>query len=189
MKTILALVCALATSVASAVTLNWNATQVAFDGNALKNSTAVTGYLIFLESGSYASDYSITTESTVSSIVSSIGAQVDTKNKTSAVAKLNSDYQFEMGTTYDNGDVFGMLLHYNDGSKDWYNLSTAVYTMANGVADPPTNPDKANFTFSYSTAGETGKLSAGGGWTAVPEPSTAALALAGLALLIKRRRA
>ena len=41
----------------------------------------------------------------------------------------------------------------------------------------------------YTTAEPSSKVSPGGGWTAVPEPSTAALALAGLALLLKRRKA
>ena len=49
---------------------------------------------------------------------------------------------------------------------------------------------KSQFSFSNTKNADTATPTTGGGWYAsVPEPSTAMLALAGLALLIKRRRA
>ncbi len=62
-------------------------------------------------------------------------------------------------------------------AAEHYNLSAAVDSDAYAAPDNPTNTG----TFTSS--------SYSGGWKAVPEPSTAMLALAGLALLIKRRRA
>ena len=59
-----------------------------------------------------------------------------------------------------------------------------------GISDEISTPaDWANFSVSGTTSETPGKMSAGSGWTAVPEPATATLALAGLALLIRRRRA
>lgn len=174
---------------ASALSFNWGSSAaIKFDGSNLKNDETVTGYLVYLSSGSV-SDVSLNTESTVSTIVSSLGSQVDLKNKTSAMSKISKDFEFDFGS-YDNGDAFGMLLVYTGSSdgKTYYNLSSTTYTLS-GIADEKSTLEGASFTFSGSTVGESSKLSGGSGWTAVPEPSTAALALAGLALLLKRRKA
>ena len=177
---------------ASAVSFAWSsATAIKYDGSNLKNASDVTGYLIFLgNGGNFESPYSIG-EDSVSAVVSAIGTQVDTKSTTSAMSKISKSYSFsyEAGDQ-NNGDVFTMLLVYtgaNDG-KTYYNLSSSTYTLT-GMADDTSGVENANFAFSYDTASSSGSLASGGGWTAVPEPSTAALALAGLALLLKRRKA
>ncbi len=192
---LIALLCC-ATSVASAVTLAWSAAGVKFDGNTLKSSTDVTGYLIYLGTSSYADSYAVSKESTVDSVISSIGTKVDTKNKTSAVGKISGAWTFDYGDTYSNGDNFAVLLTYVSSGTTYYNLASAVVTLAGGndvdlsTDTPATDPSDVSASFSFATAGEKNSLSKGGGWTvAVPEPSTAMLALAGLALLIKRRRA
>ena len=192
---IAALLCALAVS-AQAVTFTWGATKVAFDGSQLKSSTAVTGYLIYLGNNSLASTYTLSADSTVDSVVASIGTQVNSKNKTSAVAKLAGEWDFNYSDGYENNKGnFAMLLVYQ-GDKTYYNLTSGTLTLQGGNdadienAIAAVNPSDGTFSFSYATAGESKTLSKGGGWTvAVPEPSTAMLALAGLALLIKRRRA
>ncbi len=83
-----------------------------------------------------------------------------------------------------------MFLVYNDGTDTWYNFSSTVATI---TTDATGAFEAKSFAFDYSTKttiesdGQTPS-----GWTKiniVPEPSTAILALAGLALLIKRRRA
>ena len=109
---------------------------------------------------------------------------------TSKMSKIQSSWTIDTDN-YSNGDTFAVLLKYTGASdgKVYFNLSSALVTMEGVSLDPPVNANNTSSAFSYSTSSEKGKLTAGGGWTAVPEPSTAALALAGLALLIKRRRA
>ena len=191
-KTILiALFAALATS-ASAVTLSWNtATAIKFDGANLKSDNGVTGYLVYLSSGSYAAEYTVKD----SFAASSIGTVVSEKSGSNGMSKIASTWTFTAGETYDNGDALGLLLVYTSGADKWYNLSSAALTISGAAeadlstATPATDPSTASFAFSYGK-GTDGKLTSGGGWVqAVPEPSTAMLALAGLALLIKRRRA
>ena len=191
---IAALVCAISLS-ASAVTFTWAATKIAYDGSTLKNSTAVTGYLIYLGTSSLSSSYTLSADSTAASIASTIGTQVDSKNKTSAVGKLAGEWDFNYSDGYSNGEGnFAMLLVY-EGDKTYFNLTSATLTLSGGndadVANAiaAVNPSDGTFSFSYADGGTSSSLKAGGGWTAVPEPSTAMLALAGLALLIKRRRA
>ena len=83
------------------------------------------------------------------------------------------------------------MLSYVSGGKTYYNLGSETYTVS-GMADSTSSLNAfkpAASTFSYGSSSEGTSVSAGSGWVAVPEPSTAALALAGLALLLKRRKA
>ena len=59
-------------SSASALSFNWGASSISFDGTVLKKSEAVTGYLIYLSSGSY-STTTLTDTSTGESIAKGIG--------------------------------------------------------------------------------------------------------------------
>ena len=62
--------------------------------------------------------------------------------------------------------------------------------MSGMALDPPANAANTESTFSFGTSTEAGVLKSGGGWTAaVPEPGTAALALLGIGMMIRRRRA
>lgn len=183
---------ALTTTVASALSFDWSSKSIKFDSTNLKNSTAVTGYLIYLGSGgSLDTTYDVTKDSTASSIIGSIGTDTGSSKSTpNALGKLTGTYVFDYGTKA-NGDTFAMLLSYNDGENTYFNLSSTVVTLS-GIVDETSDLDAMDFTsgFSYSNAGESKTITAGGGWIqAVPEPSTAALALAGLALLLKRRKA
>ena len=187
MKKLLTLAIAGIAGMASAVTMHWSATLIAFDGTTLKNNDKVTGYLIALDS--FADSYTLTE----SFSASDIGVQVDTKNKTSAVGKLQNYWEIDT-TKYDNGSTFAVLLKFDNSGeggdgKVYYNLSSDLVEMSGMALDPPANANNTQSSFSYSTSSTSGKLTKGGGWTAVPEPSTAMLALAGLALLIRRRKA
>ena len=179
--------------VASAVTMQWNANSVAFDGTKFNKTTGatVTGYLVALDA--FAASYDVTD----SFVVSDIGTQVDTKTGTSAVGKLQGNWTIDT-ETYGNGDTFAVLLKYTSAadSKTYWNLSSGLLAMAamdDGSGDnPPSDANAVTATFSFGTAATEGKLTAGGGWTAaaaVPEPGTAALALLGVGMLLKRRRA
>ena len=185
---LLAAVVAALASTASALSFDWAATGVTFDSTKLKSNAGVTGYLIYLASGSY-SEVTLSADSTGTSVAESLGTIVSTANKTTAVSKLAGTASFDYGT-YNNGDVFGLVLTYADSSsgKTYFNIASGTYTLS-GVSDETSTPSDASYSFSWSGPTESSKASSGGGWTAVPEPSTAALALAGLALLLKRRKA
>ena len=192
-KTLLvAVIACLAASNAAALSFAWSAKTIAFDGTTLKNSEAVTGYLIYLgNNGSLGSTFDISSATTGADVANVIGSKVDEKNKTSAVGKLANSYNFNYGEAPGkNGDVFAMLLTYTNEGTTYFNLSTTT-TKLSGLVDDTSGIDAVDFTegFKFTTAEPSSSLKAGGGWTAVPEPSTAALALAGLALLLKRRKA
>ena len=189
MKRILSLLLSVSViSTASAVSFDWTAASIKFNDAAVKASTAVTGYLVYIGTATSVESVDISSD-TISTITSNLGTQVSEKNKPNAYSKLTGTYAFDFGSKV-NGDSFAMLLTYADSEsgKTYYNLSSTVYTLS-GLTDETSTPDDAVFTFSYASAGSSSKATAGGGWTAVPEPSTAALALAGLALLIRRRKA
>ena len=79
--------------------------------------------------------------------------------------------------------------------KTYVNVSTSLYTLTaadvNALLNEGTALPASSFSFSDSkpTSSVSSTSASSGGWVAVPEPSTAALALAGLALLLKRRKA
>ena len=91
---------------------------------------------------------------------------------------------------------------YTKDGTTYYNISSDIYTVPAGTADNATGVE-TTFGFSFADGGEVSKLSSaviGDGWFSigqqqdpitpeVPEPATGALALAGVALLFKRRRA
>ena len=194
MKKILtfALVAAAISSQAVSFTWNSNSVKISFDGStALAEAGKITAALIYLGTDSSA---------TVNGYDVDNGIVVQTKDTTSsgmAATKgtYSQKYTKVLGTTFENnatfaaGDYFTVLLTYTDSNDvKWYNLSSTVYQLPEDATDQ-TNDLKGSFNHSFSMNAKGTALSAGGGWTAVPEPSTAALALAGLALLLKRRKA
>ena len=114
-----------------------------------------------------------------------------------------------------NGNVYTAIMERIVGEKTYYNVATSIFTVS-GVVNDGSNIPTQSFTFNYSTTdlvATWGSLaqgaqyetlaeaqaalwgSAGGGWNSftftyipVPEPATAGLAFAGLALLFRRKR-
>ncbi len=84
--------------------------------------------------------------------------------------------------------TFGLVLTYNDGTDTWINIANGTYTVPAGSTDITTGLTH-NFTVNWAKNDAGTPLTAGGGWTTVPEPGVACMALLGLGMLIKRRRA
>lgn len=124
----------------------------------------------------------------------------DLNSAVSAISTINTDstafesYVQSSGTTTKTGATSGSFTVSQDSGVsiplvliafDANNYAEAqnylVSDAQTGVTyEPPSTPTTATFNSGSYANHE---------WTAVPEPSTAALALAGLALLLKRRRA
>ena len=184
-KTIAFVAAFLLTATSQGASISWNLTGVAFGGSTLKNAgTEFTASLFYLGNGGSLADSYTASDIAALDIVA-------TSEKTTAKGANAGTYDLTVGSD-SNGDVFGMLLSYTSGEKTYYNIASTTYTLS-GFTDATSTPDNYNLTASsmtYTTAdSSTTKVSPGGGWTAVPEPSTAALALAGLALLLSRRKA
>ena len=180
-------------SSASAITINWTVSGIAFgSGNTLKSDNGLNAYLVYLGNGTgLASSY---TESDLTDLIS--GASSATGRSVSGTTNRglvqNSYNSTAPDPTTLNGDVYTILMTYTSEGKTYYNLSSKTFTV-DGVTSSISTLDPYQVAASdqtYTVKSEVASsVSAGGGWTAVPEPSTAALALAGLALLLKRRKA
>ena len=187
---------ALVAGAASAVNMTWaTAAAVQFDGAKLKSDIGVTGYLVAATAlSTYTVDESFS--------ASKVGTVLAEQNKTSAVSKISGTWYDINTDTYKNGDTFAVLLKYvtkeNDVDVTYWNLTSALVAMSGMATDPPTNADGTQFAFNYGN-GTDPTLTAGGGWVKAkaldpvipdtPEPATGALALAGIALLFRRRKA
>ena len=173
--------------VASAASVDWASAAMSFGDDSLKKNPDVKGYIVYLSSGSLLSSYTIDDSFSASSVGTIVSSAEDGTTKGAYVFNsFNID-----PSKYGNGDSFAFVASYVSEGKTYWNLSSTINTLAGlDDSDPRVNPTAwDDFEVASSVAGATGKLSGGGGWTAVPEPSTAALALAGLALLLKRRKA
>ena len=167
---------------AQAATVAWNILtpdQVKFDTKSVgKNATA---YVVFLGTQTI-SDYSfkeITEMKTVFDTPTALGKVNNVPVEVDSVSGLGN---------------YGLYMTYVSDEKTYYNISSSVYTLTAADVEAFTTEGTAipasSFSFSNTKNADTATPTTGGGWYAsVPEPSTAMLALAGLALLIKRRRA
>ena len=174
---------------ASAAAFQWGTgtTKVSFDGTAITTTNGAMGYLVLLTGTSL--------EASVIEDAISAPSYVSSKANTSTgVAAVKG----RITASYDSADVangqnYGMFITYNDGTDTWYNFSSTVYTVS-GLADATSSLDAAVFAFDFTTQNEVSNgdaITAGKGWykaVAVPEPASAMLALAGVAMLIRRRK-
>ncbi len=170
-----------------AATVDWKWTSsagVKFGSTALGGDG--TAYLLFIgdkEAADYSFDYYVKMASTASSdeYITYI------KSAATKMSKIN----VSPCTTPDTPGNFVSVLSYKSGNDTYWNVSSSIYELTQEnidklLSEGTSLPDSS---FAFSNSVSSGSGSVGGGWAQVPEPSTAALALAGLALLLKRRKA
>ena len=175
---------------ASAAAFQWGSrsVKVSFDGTAITTTNGAIGYLVLLSGSSLdvviEDGVGIVAPSYVSSAANASTGMAATKGY------IKGSYD---SADIENGQKYGMFITYNDGTDTWYNFSSTVYTVS-GLADATSSLDAADFAFDFATQSDVtdgDTITAGSGWvkyTAVPEPASAMLALAGVAMLIRRRK-
>ena len=184
MKRILATIALVAMcSAASAATISWSIAAKAFGTSDGSSERAASYYVSVFLYDNYDSVVSAlgTLGSAAESSISTISSYEQSNGTTAKTGMASGNFT----TTEASGTTIQLFMVAFDatsiGSASNYLISDAVASDAYAGTDVPTNQGKfTNASFSSSS------------WTpiaAVPEPSTAALALAGLALLIKRRKA
>ena len=201
---LLAITMLMATS-SQAISFKWSSNgKVSFGGTEVASLTpnTYTATLIYLGTGSWGTttitetgltlDSSTkTTADTLTSIQGKTGTIGARSNSTFSGTFSHALGETTGAYTVAAGDIFSVMLSYTDSAgQTWYNLSADTYTIDSSATDISTL-DAATFSFtdSKNEVASGSSVSSGGWYAAVPEPSTAMLALAGLALLIKRRRA
>ena len=197
MKKLLAMVLAAFAVTTQAASFNWGTGTVkaSFDGTAFTTADySVTAYLVYLSDGDTSKMFTIdyTAPGTITGADGNSTATPATTGSNANKGKVKGKFDDALVA---NGNTFGMYIKYTDSTGvSWFNFSSDTYTVS-GLSTGGEVLDDAVYSFNFGTktqiTSSSQSPSAGGGWYSiqVPEPSTAALALAGLALLIKRRRA
>ena len=180
MKKILTFALVLATaSIASAASLNWSMSGI-MDYATGTQKTA--GYAVYLFITEQSSDFGAktTTISDVETMIKNGSALTDyiAASATSNAGGAVSGATGYNGTNFGAGDSLTAFAVIFNGSD----IATATHYKV-------TDTKSASWTSSNGAKAVAFGSQANSSWTAVPEPSTAVLALAGLALLLKRRRA
>ena len=172
-----------------AAQINWGLSgQVKFNGTNVGNGGA-TFTLVCLDGitdwATYANDVALGATDGV--------AATKKTNAGSMAPSTTGAYTFTWAGTTDvsaaqvaKGTDFAFMVTYNDGT-DTYFWASDVFT----VTDSGANYDSTYESFTMSTTTANAMGATGTNWTkatAVPEPASAMLALAGVAMLIRRRK-
>lgn len=199
MKKSLALLLAIAASTSFGASFNWGTgTAKSSFGDLVFNTSGNVGtmYLVHLSDTKTVSDLFTATADSLTPAESVKSKEPTTSGSNANRGKVADKFDSALVA---NGNVFGAYFVYNDGETDWYNFSSTTYTVSGLNLGTETLADAVfAFDFASKTPDVPGtSVTAGGGWYSIkagttpviPEPATGALALAGIALLFKRRKA
>lgn len=184
MKRIVSLAVVLLCGIASASTVNWSLAGKSFttsDGSNVRAKDYFVTVFLYSDYSAVMSAVSSLSAPPTETQVSAISTYVKGSGTTTAAGASGGDFTLS-DTTYPSITTVDLFMIAWDsktiGGAENYLVSEKVQSDAYSGTDNPTN--MGAFTSASYTKSS---------WTAVPEPSTAALALAGLALLLKRRKA
>ena len=194
MKKLMTLMVALLlVSAASAAQINWGIQgQVKFE-NTLVGNEGVTFTLVYLTDATKWSSAAVDLASGNNSLVATSVATKKTNAGSMSMQNASPWIYTWAGEGEDTNigskvvsapSIFAMLVTTVQDGKTYY-WASDTYT----VSDSDTNWNGTSQTYTMNVLPANAMGANGEKWTAVPEPSTAALALAGLALLLKRRKA
>ena len=181
------MVLALVAVSASAAQIKWGSAGQLFNGDTAMtkaNGYSTTAYLVYLAGSSWDS-FDMTAFAADTS--SALGTK--TANALGTVSNTSNNYALNVGDSIpgtsdkvvDGGSSFGIIFMSTgaDFGADTYYVQSDVFTF-----DTKSSSYDAAIE-SFTAAGAAPK---GTTWTAVPEPASAMLALAGVAMLIRRRK-
>ena len=187
-------VAAMALSARSAQ-INWGSQGFLFNGAqqmTTANGYSTTAYLVYLGTAGATWETS-GFDATATFALGGDVLKTSTANALGSVSQTLSPYLFNWGDSVgagsdvmtDQSSTFGIVFLSTGGAfgtDTYYYLSNVFMVDTTDTTAPGTWATASN-TYSYGQA-----VPSGSTWTPVPEPATAALALAGLALLIRRRK-
>ena len=178
MKKFLAMAAVLAAAGAtSAASLNWNISAIYQPGT----TTLASGYKAYLFITEQSGDFGATV-TTADSVVEAMKSGADL-----------TDYIAATGTTSDKGMVSGATGYYGAfGAGDSLTAFAVIVDAADYKSASNyivTTEKSQSWTSSTGAKALAFGSQANATWVSVPEPATAALALLGLGLMIKRRKA
>ena len=192
-NTLLTMTILLSAFVAEAAQINWGSKGALYDGTTIMskaNGYSTTAYLVYLGSAGATWDSFDVVSFASTKSDENVVAGPKNANDYGVVVATASPYAVTVGAPVgggtdvltDGSSTFGVLYLATGGS---FGENTYYVTGDEFVYDTTSE----NYKAGTSTLTAQSSVPSGTTWTAVPEPSTAALALAGLALLLKRRKA
>ena len=167
---------------ANAVAFKWTSDSIKFGTTAV--GAGATGYLVYIGNN---------TLNSTGYKFDDIVAMDDVVNAKTKLSKMNVTAA-NVDTLNNPVGNYVMYLTYTSGTDTFFNVSSTTYTLTQSAVtallNEGTDLPEAKFSGIASTINAKGTAGTiGGGWYAVPEPGTAALALLGIGMLIRRRRA
>ncbi len=186
-KIVTLMVLALVAVSASAAQIKWGTTGQLFnDQTAMTtaNGYSTTAYLVYLAGGNWDSFDMASFAESPSGVVAGKKANV-----MGTISATSGNYSFAIGDTIagstdkivDGVSTFGIVFLSTGGAfgSDTYYVQSDVYKFDTG---------SSNYNAGLETLTMQPAVAKGSTWTAVPEPASAMLALAGVAMLIRRRK-